>query len=56
MEKLIRRMVIVALLGLVFGLSTSAIVTSSPGHNVRFYHGADAGCVFDTNAICLARN
>ena len=56
MEKLIRRMVIIALLGIVFGLSTSVVVTSSQGHNVRFYHGADASCVFDPNAMCMARN
>lgn len=56
MEKLIRRMIIIALLGVIFGFSTSAVVTSSPGRNVRFYHGADAGCVFDPNALCMARN
>jgi hypothetical protein len=54
MEKQIRRMVIILLLGIVFGLSTSAVVTSASGSNVRFYHGPDASCVFTDNPLCMA--
>lgn len=52
MEKLIRRIVIILLMGVVFGLSTSVVVNSSSGRNVRFYHGMEAACLVDNNALC----
>lgn len=52
MEKLVRRMVIIVLMGVVFGLSTSAVVTSSSGSNVRFYHGPEVACVLSADPIC----
>lgn len=56
MEKMARRMVIILLMGVVFGLCTSAVVTSASGNNVRFYHGPDAACVFTTDPLCALRN
>lgn len=54
MEKQIRRMAIILLMGIVFGISTSAVVTSASGSNVRFYHGPDVNCVFATSPLCAA--
>ncbi|SOC86221.1 hypothetical protein SAMN05421890_4747 [Ensifer adhaerens] len=52
MEKQVRRMMIIVLMGVVFGLSTSAIVTSSSGSNVRFYHGPEVACVLTHDPFC----
>jgi hypothetical protein len=56
MEKQIRRMVIILLSGVVFGLSTSAVVTSASGSNVRFYHGPEVSCVISADPFCGSRN
>lgn len=47
-----RRMAIIALVGMVFGLSTSAVITSASGSNVRFYHGPEVACVLNADPIC----
>ena len=47
-----RRMVIIALVGVVFGLSTSAVITSASGSNVRFYHGPEVACVLNADPLC----
>ncbi|MCD2177528.1 hypothetical protein [Rhizobium sp. C1] len=52
MEKQVRRMVIIVLMGVVFGLSTSAVVTSTSGSNVRFYHGPEVACVLTADPVC----
>ena len=52
MDKQVRRMMIIALVGVVFGLSTSAVVTSTSGSNVRFYHGPEVACVLTDDPIC----
>jgi hypothetical protein len=56
MEKQARRMMIILLMGIVFGLSTSAVVTSASGSNVRFYHGPEVACVFTTGPFCGGRD
>lgn len=48
-----RRMVIIALVGMVFGLSTSAVITSASGSNVRFYHGPEVACVLNADPLCV---
>lgn len=52
MDGQVRRMMIIALAGVVFGLSTSAVVTSTSGSNVRFYHGPELACVLTNDPIC----
>ncbi|HWU64877.1 MAG TPA: hypothetical protein VN112_22875 [Ensifer sp.] len=52
MEKQVRRMMIIVLMGVVFGLSTSAVITSTSGTNVRFYHGPEVACVVTNDPIC----
>lgn len=52
MDRQVRRMVIIAVVGAVFGLSTSAVITSASGSNVRFYHGPEVACVLTNDPIC----
>jgi hypothetical protein len=55
MEKLVRRLTIIFLMGVVFAFTTSAMVRSNQGHLSRSNAAMSVACTYASSPFCISR-